>query len=198
MTDAPTPLAPPHPAQTAARDLMRIFSGLAAIIAQAFGRGPRAPLQITLWTYINHTARRFARLMAHIEAGTLRPTKPRPMRTNTERTTPRTRLPQRRMWLVAEIGWRAAGCAHQLEHLLTRPDIATLIATTPRAQRLLRPLAHMLGLTLPCLPPHPRTRKPPANQPRTKSPRPTLAATLWYPNSEDRPMPLLPRRTTAR
>ena len=57
---------------------------------------------------------------------------------------PQLHLPRRFGWLIAALGWEAAGYASHLEHLLSQPDVAAVLAACPRARRVLRPVAHML------------------------------------------------------
>jgi hypothetical protein len=92
------------------------------------------------------------------------------------------RLPRARTWVVAHVGWQAAGHAAQLQHLLDAPEIPEFLAAAPQAGRILRPLCHMLGIPQPdCLrlPPRPRPSPP------TVSKLPAGAA----PAPADRPLP---------
>jgi hypothetical protein len=49
-------------------------------------------------------------------------------------------------WLLIALGWEAAGCGAQLEHILVEPAAAEILALIPAAERILRPLRRMLGL----------------------------------------------------
>jgi len=69
---------------------------------------------------------------------------------------------------VRLVGHEAAGGASQLRHLLNEPEMAALIAASPRQTgRLLRPLCRMLGIA-----PPPAIAKPP---PRATAPAPRPA-----------------------
>lgn len=63
-------------------------------------------------------------------------------------------LPRRFGWLISLVPYEAAGFASQLRHLLADPEMAALLAASPRMIRLLRPLCRMLGveLTVPAIP----------------------------------------------
>ena len=200
MNTPPAPNPPTLPAETA-RIVAAIFASLAAWVAHVFARHQRAAIVGPLWSYINRTAQRFARLMARFEAGTLRPHKPaaaRPAREAKAERKPRLRLPTAKGWLGQDVGWYGRGYGSQLEHLLNQPETAALIASLPQAQRLLRPLCRMLGIAPACIPPlprRPRVRKRVERTPKPRKPtRKELEAILWYSNIEGRPMRLLPRK----
>jgi hypothetical protein len=70
-------------------------------------------------------------------------------------------LPRRFGWLVQQVP-QAAPFGSQLQHLLTDPEMAAVLANTPRLGRVLRPLCHMLGvLPAPGQIPPPSPRTPP-------------------------------------
>ena len=150
-----------------------ILTGLRAVIGTHLARDrSREAVFVLLWTRIGRTANRFAALFARWRAGKL--PRPRPSRAGQSRSprAPQPRLPRKHVWVVAEIGYQAAGYAGQLQHLLAEPDMADFLAAAPQAGRLLRPLCHMLGITaapeLPAslaLPPPPRFRPAPPPPP---------------------------------
>jgi hypothetical protein len=79
-------------------------------------------------------------------------------------------LPRRFGWLVRAGGYRAAAYGSQLQTLLAAPEMAELLAVSPAAVRLLRPICRALAFELPgCVAP-PRAPKPP--RPRSPRPRP--------------------------
>jgi hypothetical protein len=174
--------------ETLATRFRAILSGLQAVIATVAAKAPaRIPFFVYLWGRIARTATRLDRLHARFQAGTLpKPRKPRPGRITERRETPK--IPTSRAWLVADIGWQAAGCGAQLQHLLDTPDLAAFLAAAPQARRLLRPLAHMLGATLPGHPPPPT--------PKPSRPKPTPAQTAWPPTWTAPPEPRLRRNIT--
>ena len=170
--------------------LGRILMALAALIAHAFLHDPRHVALINpLWSYITRTARRFDRHIARLVAGKLRIYTPRPASgaAAARPARPRTRLPTDRAWLIAAIGYRAAGYRSQLNHLLSEPETAALIAASPQAARLLRPICHLLGITAAAIQPRRVGRRSathhfpvpaaPAAEPTRRAPSPLLAAT---------------------
>ena len=80
-------------------------------------------------------------------------------------------LSRRSTWVIAPVGHHAAGYASQFQFLLNDPaTLATLAAAPPAAQksasRILRPLCHILGVTLPPI----LQRQAPAAKPRLPRP----------------------------
>ncbi|MCX7381723.1 MAG: hypothetical protein NT133_09990 [Alphaproteobacteria bacterium] len=180
------------------RRFVMALGGVLEAIGRAFNPNPKPPVPgLVIWAYLIRVRARFLRLMPLLLAGA--PPKVWPRRASRERgerKTPRLRLPGRKAWLGSEIGWWGRGFGLQIEYLFNDPETAALIAGSPQAQRLLRPLCRMLGLTVPAIPPLPaRPRKP---RPKPAKPkrltRREREAILWYPNSEGKPMKLLPRR----
>jgi hypothetical protein len=147
------PAPNPAPIQALAPDLARRFAlivaGLAALVAHRFLREPRLKsLIIPLWTRLTRTARRFDRLMAKIAAN--RAPKPRPSRPHRPTPDPARAadpLPNGYGWLIRALPHEAAAYAAQLDSLLAEPCVADLLAATPAAARILRPLGRMLGLS---------------------------------------------------
>jgi hypothetical protein len=164
-----TPAPNPAPVQAFAPDLARrvalIVANLAALVAHRFLREPRlSSLIVPLWTRLTHTARRFERLIAQITAN--RAQKPRP--TSPHRPNPNTAraanpLPTGHGWLIRALPQEAAAYAAQLESLLAEPGVADLLAASPAATRILRPLGRMLGLT---------AFAPKRNAPKRNTPKP--------------------------
>ena len=155
MNAAASPLAPiPLTLSAAAPDLARrfgrILAALATLIAAAYLRHPtRAPLIVPLWSYLTRSARRFGHLMAHLAAARLPrrrlPRAPRPGRVRPHRAA----FPTNFAWLVADLRHEAAAHALYLAAFLAEPAIADLLAVSPAAGRLFRPLCRMLGLPNP-------------------------------------------------
>jgi hypothetical protein len=56
------------------------------------------------------------------------------------------KVPRKRGWLVALVGYEAAGFASQLAHLLQDEEMKRHLAATPRLGRALWPLCRMLGM----------------------------------------------------
>jgi hypothetical protein len=181
----------PTPVQALAPDLARrvalIVAGLAALVAHRFLRDPRlVSLIVPLWTRLTRTARRFDHLMARLAANRLPKLRPPRLRRPKPGTAQATPLPTGHGWLIRALPQEAAVYAAQLESLLAEPGVADLLAASPAAGRILRPLGRMLGLhalapkrTRPkrpteAAPPHAAIPQPPSDpsyRPSAKWPR---------------------------
>ncbi len=172
------------------------LNGIAILMAIAFSRGPHAALAAALHRYLTRANTRFAALIARAVAGTLAPPRRRTQAATARAARPqppRIRFPQRRAWLRTATLHHGAAMAGAIGLALSDPAVASIVAAEPRAQRMLRPILHMLGISADCVPPLPRAAKPPAPQPPTRPRRLTYAErkqALWYPNSENRPSTL--------
>jgi len=174
----PAPEPTPSPALLAA-GLAQILRNLCILIAARFRLRKIAPHTCALCSYLNRLAQRFTRLMDRLAQGPLPPNRSLPpSRSHTPRPSgaphpsvkrPRHRLPTGPLWLIRAIPNEAACHASQIAHLLAQPGMADIIATTPRAARLLRLLFRLLGLELPA--PEPPAANPPALPP-TPEPKP--------------------------
>ena len=100
-----------------------------------------------LWTRIGRIATRFHALYESWRAGTL--PKPCAARPGRPARPPVPRLPTRQTWVVAAVGYQAAGHAAQINALMAEPEFNDFIAAVPRAGRILRPLCRILGILLP-------------------------------------------------
>ena len=127
-----------------------------------------APLILLAWTRLGRLAARFERLMAKVRAGRLPaapvvrrrvaavpgvfrpPGVPQPLQ-----------LPRGFGWLLRLVRETAA-YSGQVETLLADPEMAALLAASPQARRILRPLCHMLAIRPGPALSIPRRRKPPA------------------------------------
>ena len=132
-----------------------ILDNLKALIAARFLKIPfLLPLLMPLWKRLNRIQRRLRRAM-ELHGLVRKPrtpsaAEPARARVRIEVTVPLPQpcLPRRFGWLIAALGWEAAGYASHLEHLLSEPDVAAMLAACPRARRVLRPVAHMLRFKL--------------------------------------------------
>ncbi len=175
MNPAPIPPELRAAAPLLAVRLGMILAGLAALIARAFLKHPRhVAVILPLWARLTRAARRFERLMARLTEGKT----PRPSRPGHSGPPP-TPLPTAHGWLVVALRHEAAAYACQLEAFLAEPQTAALIAHSPQAGRILRPLCRMLGLPQgaathqpPAIPPTPP--EPPTPPPAAFTPAPTL------------------------
>ena len=186
----------PEGTPEAIRRFVMAIGGLCEAIGRAFNPNPPVP-GLIIYNYILRTRRRFERLMARLIAGIPhRARKPREKskRRESDRKPPRLRLPTRKGWLAAELRDYSHFYAAGLRDTLNAPETATLIAQSPQAQRLLRPLCRMLGLTIPAIAALPRRRRKPRLPKPKRLTRKQREAILWYPNSEGKPMKLLPKR----
>ncbi len=183
------------------------IAGLIEATGRAFNVHPKPPMPgLLLWGYLLRLRNRFLKLWPRLLAGAVpRVRKPRKVVEVAEggetpvRAKPRLCLPRRRGWLADEIGSFGRNFGGHVELLLNDPEVARLIAASPQALRLLRPLCHALNLHTPALPALPRRQraKRPVKARPEKVPRLTRKereAILWYPNSEGTPMKLLPKR----
>ena len=150
-----------------------------------------AALAIPLHNRIVQASRRMATILARLAAGTYRPQTQEPGKKGGP---PAIYLPHRRAWLVIKLGHNMAAYTAQLENLLRDPETQTLLATAHPAAlkslgRTLRPIARLLGVTLPPelqLPPKPPRPKP------TKPPKPKLPPLLpLHPQRRPRDYPFL-------
>jgi hypothetical protein len=77
-------------------------------------------------------------------------------------------LPRRFGWLVQAGGYQAVGYGLQLQTVLNTPEMVELLAASPQAQRILRPLCRALAVELPWAVDQPRVIKPRIRTPRPK------------------------------
>jgi hypothetical protein len=157
------------------------------------------PLIVAVYARLINLNRRFQALMEQIRAGTLReprargaeaaarrqarraelaamdpppPRKP-PHRELPEAYGPMAPLPRDFGYVIRLVPWHAKPLADQMQRLLARPEMAEIIAATPRLQRVLRPLCHMLGIeTAGLVPPNSPPLAPPLATPRATPPSP--------------------------
>jgi len=169
-----------------------ILTGLRATVAPfPYTPQPRFAYLSFIWHYVWGVSKRFARLYARWQAGTLpRPRSPRPSRAGQARKRPPIRLPRGRMWLIKDIQ-ATAGTRSLLRHwIATTPELQQFLEAAPQARRLLNPICHMLGIDLDAphgvpigLPPPPPRRQraprqpaPAPAAPRARAPRPKKSA----------------------
>ena len=165
-------LTPPAPAATLAGIIDLLCR---AVAARGVGGWLGGLSVILVWTRLRRLGARFVRLAARIEAGRDIPRRrPRPAAPRPQRSGSPQRLPRGRGWLVRLVGAEAAAGASQLQHLLATPEMAALLAASPRTGRLLRPLCRTLGVKPPPAltpPPRPARRTGPAERRPEDKPR---------------------------
>jgi hypothetical protein len=135
------------------------------------------PLIVAVYARLININRRFQALMVQIRNGTLRgprarrpeeaarrkvlraeraamdpppPRKP-PHRELPLAYGPMAPLPRDFGYVLRLVPWHAAPLANEMRILLEKPEMAEIIAATPRLQRVLRPLCHMLGIKTPVI-----------------------------------------------
>ena len=152
---------PPAPdsVRELATHLDSILGPLLLLIAAQFRR--LGPHYLTLWNRISRARQRLARLLAQLAAGTLAPPRTRPSQAGRPGGPPAAPLPRGHAWVIAMLGYHAAGRASQLNTLLSDPATAAILAAAPGAARTLRPLCRMLGIDLPPYLQPPRTSADP-------------------------------------
>ena len=127
-----------------------------------------------LYGKINGTFDRIERLLVRFRAGRLWRLKPRATaQRRTERVAGRgPALPRRFGWLVIAGRHQAAGFGLQLQTVLSTPEMTALLAASPQAGRILRPLCRALAVELPGVSAPPRKRADGKRPKRPRKPRP--------------------------
>ncbi len=155
-----------------------ILDGLCRVLAAHAARNPAmVPLILILWGRLRRTVARFAVLVEAFQAGRLpapRAGGPAPRGAGTAPPRPWPHLPDGFGWLIRRVpGTSVFGS--QLRHLLTDPDMAALVAASPGARRMLRPLCRMLGIPPgpTTVPPYPKRPPPPSDAPAAGATPPT-------------------------
>ena len=156
------------------------FDALLLHIAHLWGLrfrlDPRlGPALAVFYARIRRSRARFAALMDHLAAGTIRAPRARTPRPTPRRPRAPNPWPAARGWFVRLLAWEATPYRTHLAALLDHPDSAALLQAAPQARRHLRPIAHMLGIEHPLLarttPRRTRPAPPVAPKPRA-TPRP--------------------------
>ena len=213
VTTSPAPpgLAPDRTAEMVAAVLWFVDQ-LARQMFRRLAGHPRQAVAVEMHNYLRRCGRRFARVMERLAAGgVFRSRTSRAGQVRGERKTARLRLPREFAW-VARLGEEVRMSAAMIGHHLNRTEVAAMIAACPQAQRVLRPMCHVLGIDAPCVPKLVRKRRVRNRAAEAPSPQPAPAnagqgvakprwltrkereAILWYPNLEGKPMKLLPKK----
>ena len=141
MDAAPARTAP----ETVSANLRTILGGLLAAIG---GWGVDAMRALRLYRRIGGLAGRIERMLIRFRAGRLWRVERRAGRLGAIRQA-NGALPRRFGWLVQAGGHRAASFGSQLQAVLNAPEIGALLAASPQAGRLLRPLCRALAVEMP-------------------------------------------------
>jgi len=146
MNASAIPFGLPDTAPALARRFAVIMAGLGALIARRFLKMPHlARFTLLLWGRLNRAVRRLQHALTHTPAKPLAP-RLRAHRASAAQDRPLA-LPRGRGWIVRELGWEAAVFMGQLETLLAEIESQAVLAATPGAGRVLRPICGMLGVT---------------------------------------------------
>ena len=163
-TNPPEPPPPPPSA-------LHRFSGIVwAVIGVVLGRSGVMPHPMI--QAINQKVTNIGWMVQHLAdalaAGTLKTRRSPTSKSGVKRKPPApppaegaVRLPRQFGWLIPLVPLQAINLGSQLAFLFTDPEMAALLAASPRIVKALRPLCWMLGTRLP--PPYsppPRPRKP--------------------------------------
>ena len=140
--------------ETLATLLTAVLKGMCLALGPYVNRdSDRKPVLRLAWTRISRAATRFQALFVRWQSNTLptpsrsRPAQSRPAQPR--QRAPKPYFPAGRAWLAGSTDHHVRGRASQLEHLLNHPDMPAFLAAAPQAGRILRPLCHMLGITMP-------------------------------------------------
>jgi len=161
-------------------------------------------LLILLWSRLQYVSRLLAALAARAAAGRALTRRLPATPLKLAHRAPQAawpRLPHKFAWLVRLVP-EAACYGSQLRHLLSEPEMAALLAASPQARRLLRPLCRMLAVA----PPHavPRAKLPPPDPPQPhvsdaaaappRSPLPAARREAGWPTAPARPAAIQARQ----
>jgi len=131
-------------------------------------------LTLVLYNRISGAFGRIERLLVRFRAGRLwRVTQRDVMQRRSARVAGRgPALPHRFGWLVQAGGHQAAGFGLQLQTVLNTPEMTELLAVSPQATRILRPLCRALAMEVPGVSEAPRKRVDGEQPKRPRAPRP--------------------------
>ncbi len=146
------------------------------------------PLMVLVWGRLRRMSRRFAALVARMEAGRLKPPRPPapnpdPGRTRPPRPPPPwPPVPSSPGWLLHYVQLEAAATANLIRHMLEHdPEMRALLEAAPQLGRILRPLLRMVSpAPLPATLVRPPRPKPAAN-PATRVAADAVAASAAMP-----------------
>jgi hypothetical protein len=132
------------------------LDGLArCVAARIVARVMSAAMIVLVCARVRRAERDIRGLLARFQAGRLRVSAvPRVGRGGGGRTGPRV-LPSRFGWLLPLVPGEAACFAGQIRAVLAEPQMEALIAVSPQARRVLRPVCRMLGIERQVLEPRP-------------------------------------------
>ncbi len=165
-------LAPaPSPFATLSADLRLILRGLLAVLG---GWRVTPAVAVAFYNRVVRIAERIERLLVRFQRGALWRVAQRKPGARCGGGRAAVLLPRRFGWLVALGGHHAAGFGSQLQHVLAAPEMAALLAASPQAGRILRPLCRALAVDVPGVSVAPCAAKVERCEkaPRVRKPRP--------------------------
>jgi len=166
MESSPTQSAP----DTVSANLRMILRGILA----ALGMWRMQPvLARVLYNRISGIFGRIERMLVRFRAGRLwRATRRDVVQRRPECRKPEVQLPRRFGWLVQAGGHQAAGFGLQLQTVLATPEMVAMLAASPQAGRILRPLCRALAMEVPGVSEPPRKLADGGRPKRPRKPRP--------------------------
>ena len=135
--------------ETVSANLRTILGGLLAALG---GWGVEARRAVMLYRRIGGLAGRIERMLIRFRAGRLWRVTRRATGQSGRKAGRGPALPHRFGWLVQAGGHRAAAFGSQLQAVLNTQEMSALLAASPQAGRLLRPLCRALAVELPASP----------------------------------------------
>ncbi|MBV8524769.1 MAG: hypothetical protein JOY71_22070 [Acetobacteraceae bacterium] len=145
-------MAASQPATSLSHRLGLTIAGLCEALAARMARDRTAvPLLFLAWTRLRRLAVRFEALLADFRVGRLPAARARrsvenlPQLPNLAGLPPPYRAPRESGWLL-RLAPESAAFAGQVEYLLADSEMKALLAASPQAGRMLRPLCRMLGI----------------------------------------------------
>jgi hypothetical protein len=150
------------------------------------------PLMVLVWGRLRRMSRRFASLVARMEAGRLKPPRPAVPNPNPDRARPPRPpppwppVPSTPGWLLHYVQLEAAAAANLIRHMLEHdPEMRALLDAAPQLGRILRPLLRMVSpAPLPA-----RLIRPPRPTPSPAAPSPAAPRPGAVPNDTAAPDP---------
>jgi len=157
--------------ETVSANLRLILRGILAVLGML---GLEHTLTRTLYGKINGTFDRIERMLVRFRAGRLWRVTQRDV---VQRRSARVAVggpahPRRFGWLAIAGGHQATGFGVQLQTVLNTPEMTALLAASPQATRILRPLCRALAVELPGVSEAPRKRGDSERPQRPRIPRP--------------------------
>lgn len=149
-----------------------VLRGLLAVLG---AWGLDGVIAMHLYNRVGRIAGRIERMLLRFQAGRLwRMTQRAPTKAEGPlvRRKPAVILPRRFGWLVLAGKHHAASIGLQLQTVLSAPDMTELLAASPAAVRLLRPLCRALAVELPWTQTPPKPRAERTRHPRKPRPKP--------------------------